>query len=346
MAAAEPQIRANMLQGLASLLQSAQPPVDLGDILEAVGLPRDQQPEPNMGLPLNAFARLLELAAARADDQCFGLHFAHAFPRGGTRSLGFLILNAPDLGTCLECLCRFVGLQCEGVEFTLTDKAGIARLAMRVSPSLVTPRKQFVEFVMALIVRRIGWEFAGGCTPLSAEFEYREPNCGGEYELLFGRNLKFDAPETAVTMQADSLKLRSAHADERLFDFLSEIAAAELVRLDRSHDIVWQVGENIVANLALRRANLESAATALGLTSRQLQTELKRHGTTFDEEVARTRRALAERYLRDSDLALTEIALMLGFSELSAFTRATRSWLGMPPSQWRAQVRDQQQPKG
>jgi len=95
-----------------------------------------------------------------------------------------------------------------------------------------------------------------------------------------------------------------------------------------------------VGTLALRQSSLEGAAAALGRTPRQLQTELKRHDTSFDEVLTRTRRALAERYLRDSDLPLTEIALMLGFSELSAFTRAARNWLGMPPSQWRQQVRD------
>ncbi len=211
---------------------------------------------------------------------------------------------------------------------------------MRCGPAFVAPRKQFVEFVMALVVRRIGREFAGGCPPLTAEFEYREPRCGGEYELLFGRNLTFDAPETAVTMQADALKLQSALADVRLFDFLKDVADAELERLDRSHDIVWQVGENLVGNLAMRQATLDTAAKALGRTSRQLQTELKRHGTTFDGEVTRARRSLTERYLRDTDLPLTEIALMLGFSELSAFTRAAGTWLGVPPSQWRQQVRN------
>ena len=49
---------------------------------------RGQQPDANTGLPLNAFARMLELAAAQANDDCLGLHFAHAFPRGGSRSLG------------------------------------------------------------------------------------------------------------------------------------------------------------------------------------------------------------------------------------------------------------------
>ena len=66
---------------------------------------------------------------------------------------------------------------------------------------------------------------------------------------------------------------------------------------------------------------------------------MKKHNTTFEDEVGRVRRSLAERYLRDSNMPLTEIALLLGFSELSAFTRAARGWFGMPQQQQRQQQR-------
>ena len=37
-------------------------------------------------------------------------------------------------------------------------------------------------------------------------------------------------------------------------------------------------------------------------------------------------------------LDLAEIALLLGFSEQSAFTRAFRQWTGKAPAQWRKQA--------
>ena len=53
-----------------------------------------------------------------------------------------------------------------------------------------------------------------------------------------------------------------------------------------------------------------------------------------------TRRHLAEAHLKEGRLDLAEIALLLGYSEQSAFTRAFRAWTGQPPAQWRrAQLR-------
>ena len=47
---------------------------------------------------------------------------------------------------------------------------------------------------------------------------------------------------------------------------------------------------------------------------------------------------LAEEYLRDPHLGLHEIALLLGYSEQSAFQRAFKQWRNITPLQWRQQV--------
>jgi hypothetical protein len=45
----------------------------------------------------------------------------------------------------------------------------------------------------------------------------------------------------------------------------------------------------------------------------------------------RGRLALAKRYLADPTLSLTDTAFLLGYSDLSAFSRAYRRWTGKSP---------------
>ena len=47
------------------------------------------------------------------------------------------------------------------------------------------------------------------------------------------------------------------------------------------------------------------------------------------------RRSLAEQYIMDNSLTLTEISLLLGFSEPSSFSRAFKNWTGKAPSEAR-----------
>ena len=56
---------------------------------------------------------------------------------------------------------------------------------------------------------------------------------------------------------------------------------------------------------------------------------------SFQQLLDQTRQHLAEGHLRDGALDLAEIALLLGYSEQSAFTRAFKGWTGESPAQWR-----------
>jgi Response regulator containing CheY-like receiver domain and AraC-type DNA-binding domain len=60
-------------------------------------------------------------------------------------------------------------------------------------------------------------------------------------------------------------------------------------------------------------------------------------GLTFSEIAEQLKSDLARHYLRDTDLPISQIAWLLGYSEVSAFTHAFKRWTGMTPRQSRAQ---------
>jgi YesN/AraC family two-component response regulator len=80
---------------------------------------------------------------------------------------------------------------------------------------------------------------------------------------------------------------------------------------------------------------LEHLAARLHMSPRTLHRRLGEEGTGFRRILARLRRALAARHLRETRLALGEIAFLLGFSEVSAFHRAFKRWTGCPPRAYR-----------
>ena len=79
----------------------------------------------------------------------------------------------------------------------------------------------------------------------------------------------------------------------------------------------------------------ELIAKAVSMSTRSLRRRLSAEGTTYSQLLDAVRRELAERYIADTSRSLGEISYLLGFSELSSFSRAFKRWTGKIPGEYR-----------
>ncbi|WP_156496912.1 helix-turn-helix transcriptional regulator, partial [Alcanivorax sp. HI0083] len=85
------------------------------------------------------------------------------------------------------------------------------------------------------------------------------------------------------------------------------------------------------------RVTVDHIARCMAMSRRTLQRRLSDSGTSFQAVLDETRQKMALRYLRDSTLQVTQLSDLLGYADLSAFSRAFSRWFGIPPSQWEQQ---------
>ncbi|KYG02036.1 hypothetical protein BE18_44415 [Sorangium cellulosum] len=71
------------------------------------------------------------------------------------------------------------------------------------------------------------------------------------------------------------------------------------------------------------------------MSTRSLQRALKDLGTSFTAQLDEARRGKAIELLRRRDLALQEIAFLLGYGEPRHFYRSFRRWTGTTPGEYR-----------
>jgi AraC-like DNA-binding protein len=69
-----------------------------------------------------------------------------------------------------------------------------------------------------------------------------------------------------------------------------------------------------------------------------MQRRLAEEGTAFEVIKEEARRDLAQRYLSHPDLSMSQITLLLGYSDQSTFGRSCRRWFGRSPREMRARI--------
>ena len=116
---------------------------------------------------------------------------------------------------------------------------------------------------------------------------------------------------------------------------LTEQAEKYLRSLYQQDKIAGEQKRQLADQHARGEANADSASRALRLSRRTLQRRLKAEKTSFQKILNEVRAELAVKYLEDARLKSLEIAMLLGYSSLSSFTTAFKSWYDMPPAAYR-----------
>jgi AraC-like DNA-binding protein len=121
----------------------------------------------------------------------------------------------------------------------------------------------------------------------------------------------------------------------RMRRHLTEQAEKYLNSLNNKDKISEQLKGRLADLLARGEANADCACRAMKLSRRTLQRRLKAEKTSFQKVLQEVRAELAVRYLSDRRLKALEVAMLLGYNNISSFTTAFKSWYNMPPAEYR-----------
>lgn len=92
----------------------------------------------------------------------------------------------------------------------------------------------------------------------------------------------------------------------------------------------------VSSRLSFSAPTQDDIAKTLGMSISTLGRKLAKEGTTYKQLLVDIRKRLAEQYLDDPKLSLSEIAFALGYSDQAAFTNAYKTWTGRSPGSVRS----------
>ncbi len=155
------------------------------------------------------------------------------------------------------------------------------------------------------------------------------------YQDFFNAPIKFSQPRVELLFPLQLLSAPCKNPDSTLQQIMLQQAQNLLENLPNTTQIDERLQQSILTGLQKNNYQIETIAANLHMSVRQLQRHLQQQNTTYQERVQEIRQLLAAQYLQDPHLSLHEIAILLSYSEQSAFQRAFKLWSGLTPHQWR-----------
>lgn len=307
-------------------------------LAQHLGLPDDALSPVPEAVPVETYIALLNGAAELSGDDYFGLHVGERMKLATYAIYGIVLLACRNFGEATQQVMRYEVLAHDLGRSQLRLEQGSASYVWQSQWIDRWPCRHLAESVCAGILAFVEWVAQRPVPIIEIGFTHGAPASLAEYQRIFNAPVRFNQPENYARFDPQILDWPLPNADVALFPVLQAHAEQLLqarLRAETEKSVIALVREAITQMLAQDRARLPEVAERLGLTPRTLQRKLKDADTSFQLVLDSTRQELAERYLRQPELSITDIAYMLGFQEQSSFNHAFKDWTGVNPGAYR-----------
>jgi AraC-like DNA-binding protein len=311
--------------------------IDPLPILHHAGLKLEEIRNIHARVDAEAQIAVLNLASDALKDDVIGFHLAERFELREAGLFYFVLASSATLGEAFSRAERYSVITNESIILRYVQESEVC---IRYSYSGV-PRhmdRHQMEFWVTALVRACQRLTGNVVKPVRVGIAH--PRCASSVQIenYIGCPIVFSAEYDEVAFARGASKLRLKDEEPYLNDLLVHYCEQALSQHAFPVSSIRADVENAIAPLLPHgTARVAEVAQRLGMNRRTLARRLAGEGLTFSYLVEDMRRALALHYLKDARLSISQIAWLLGFQEVSAFTHAFKRWTGRTPTQMRRQ---------
>lgn len=309
--------------------------LDRDRITRITGLESAELEDPDRRVPADAHYRLWDYAEQVTGDPGVGLHAGKLVDPERMGLVGHVFFNCDTLGEAVTQYVRLHRLINESVILTFEQSGDTAILTWQPD----TPGnycRQDMDRTLAAVMSRTRHFIHPGIAAQWSEIAHDKPSYAGEYEALLGGPVTFGHGITRVAFASRHLSHPIPHRNPYVYSAVLRQVNFLLARLQTRRSFSRKIRRLISRQMATDRIDADTLARQCHMSRQTLYRRLKKEGLSFHELVEDVRKDKALRYVAADQYALGEIAFLLGFSELSAFSRAFKRWTGQAPAQYRS----------
>jgi AraC-like DNA-binding protein len=329
----EPTTIASVARLIGETLQSEYA-IDPQPVFAEIEIDTSKFQKPGSRIAFAKMSRLWQRAVELSGDPEFGLRVGNRVTPGDFFVLGHAWLASDSLHDAFCRLCRYFNvLTTLGHHMAIRDLGDRYALVEDGANRLGEPEQAAKDSSIAALLHMCDLVTPKAVRPLRVALPQPADVSPIDYSAVFGCPVTFAAAEECWEFDKAALDQPLSGSIPDVADATDRIAESYIASLDDGV-LAHEVRQMIVQLLPSGHVDQDTVARKLHRSRSTLQRQLSGDGTSYRDILESTRRALAEKYLRDGDYTQAEIAFMVGFSDQSNFARAFKRWTGVSPGEF------------
>jgi AraC-like DNA-binding protein len=247
--------------------------------------------------------------------------------------LALIVREQPTVRKAMEVLIQYLGLHSDALRPRLEEKDRVVTISQMLSGKRVRTR-QALELAVAMFYRVIKTFLGDSWGPQEVCFMHSAPNHPEAHRRFFGARVRFNWDYDGIACRTVDLEKSIPASDPAMARYLKEhfdsiLPSPRPEVSETLRELVWVM-------LKSGSCSADGVAKHLGVDRRTVNRRLASEGQSYSSILDAVRRDMVTSSVEHGQRPLNEIAGMLGFSGLSAFSGWFRDRFGRSASEWRA----------
>jgi AraC-like DNA-binding protein len=283
-------------------------------------------------IPVRLINELFELTALTSGIEDFGLRVAETRGLPDLGPVTLVLREEETFRAALQTLIAFMHLHSDAAYLHLREGEHPI-LTVDIIMEGSDHRRQILDGSVASVTILMRWLLGERWSPASVCFMHSRPLQLARYESFFKCPIDFNHEFNGIVLRRQDLdeKLPASSPAMRrhLQRYLQTIGGAS------GQSYIHRVTQVIALSLSRGEGRVDTVASHLGVDPRTLNRRLAREGLNYSAILESVRKNVAVQHLRDGDRPLSDIAGLVGFGSLSAFSSWFHQAFRCAPSAWR-----------
>ena len=303
-------------------------------LIRDTGLSESQFRDPNSYISYIKMAELLERCALECDSPFFGLQLSELENETILGDLPITVSQESTVGEALVELDRNLYIYANGVhirQFARPPK--YVEVVMSFDFQSPMGLNQLLQHSVSSLANITAQLMGVDRHSLQIHLKQAAPQIDPVQPCKHSLQTQFSSSFDGIKLPSGVLSKKTCFNEEAVQQYFKD--RLNYLQAHYPDNLQNQARSLIGQLLPASECSIEKVAANLNLHHRVLQLKLQQEGTTYQALLKETRQTIAEQHLRQSKISITDLALNLGYADISVFSRNFKSWTGKTPRQWR-----------